>query len=773
MRFPFTTEKRGTNHEKRDLASSRLFRSILILLLSTLAAGQASLLEAGNNKPSLRSLSPGSAAAGGSGFIMVATGANFTGGSLVQWNGSQRATTFISSTQLQATISSSDVAKAGTAQVTAYNSGPNGGKSNAMPFTVTPPLKITTTSLPNGDVGVAYSATLSATGGTPPYSWSVASGSLPPGLSLSASGTISGTPTATGSYTFTIRVTDSVGDTASQAYTVSIAPPASITTTSLPNGTVGVGYQSTVSATGGTLPYSWSVASGSLPPGLSLGSTSGTISGTPTTDGSYSFTIQVSDSVGGDASEAFVLSIGTGCAPYCSRTDVATQQISSTPNVGGLTGANTVVTDPDFNNSIVRITDWNTEGSGGPNENFAVDCGGSAEINFMSPDDTKFYLCDGGGGIIPFTFNQTTTQATRMYVSTFPSTNGMRITSNSTSGEWSFTQNNVMYDMEDGTWNAGTPILKYYDFTNQSVPPSPATLFDFSSNPACAPSGVSLSGTIGWAEEPTVSKDDQTFATAVSITGGGQGTAVLVLVWNRTNGCRWYDTQTGAVGGQWGTAGTIGINDRYYIHNARLSKDGNWVKIGFQSCIANCTANIQNYFWQISGTTVETCATSDNCLGHTALGYTHLINSPTTPSQQTQLIRPLNNMANQTQLWTVGPSSFAPWDNHQSWENVNSSDNVPVFSSGTGAGTILGAWDDEIDAFSTDGSGLTYRFAHTFTTDQSQFFSAANAIGSVSSDGKFFAWSSDWMGNLGSTSGASSCTIGSNCRADVFVVGLR
>ncbi len=457
---------------------------------------------------------------------------------------------------------------------------------------------------------------------------------------------------------------------------------------------------------------------------------------------------------------------------YNVRTDVNVQTISSTPNVGVLTGANTVVIDPDFKSSMVRITDNGTEGTGGVNSNFMVDCGGSAEINFMSPDDKKFYLCDGGTSIIPFTFNPVTMQATRMYVSSFPSTNGMRITSNSTSGEWSFTQNNVMYDMENGSSTAGTPRLKSYDFTNQSTPPSPVTGFDFSSSSACHDTGDSFSGTIGWTEDPTVSRDDQTFASSVSITGGGQGTGTYIIVWNRTNGCRWYNTQTGKVGGQWGTAGTIGISDRYNIHNARLSKDGNWIKIGFQSCISTCTTNIQNYFWQISGTTVSTCVTSDNCLGHTSLGYTHLINSPTTPNQQSGTIRPLNSISSQTSLWTNGPATHTPWDNHYSWENANSSDNLPVLTSTTTNGIISFVWDDEIDALSTDGSQLTYRFAHTFGTDSSQFFSAANAIGSVSQDGRFFAWSSDWKGNLGSTTGGTTCTIGSNCRADVFMVAL-
>src|SRR2546426_5069645 len=117
-------------------------------------------------------------------------------------------------------------------------------------------------------------------------------------------------PTAVGSYTFILQAADSVGQKASQAFTVSIASLLSITTTSLPSGTVGVAYSATLSGAGGTPPYTWSLTTGSLPPGLAL-STSGTISGAPTAAGSYSFTIQASDSGGQKASQAFAVSVGS------------------------------------------------------------------------------------------------------------------------------------------------------------------------------------------------------------------------------------------------------------------------------------------------------------------------------------------------------------------------------------------------------------------------------------------------------------------------------
>lgn len=160
------------------------------------------------------------------------------------------------------------------------------------------PLSVSTTSLNPGQVSVAYTGTLSASGGTAPYSWTVKSGSLPPGLSLSTAGAISGTPTAAGASTFVAQVTDSKSGSASSG-NLSIAIGGgmlTITTTTAPTGTVGTAYPSfQLAATGGVPPYTWAVASGSsLPAGLSL-STAGVVSGTPTSAGTSSPSISVTD----------------------------------------------------------------------------------------------------------------------------------------------------------------------------------------------------------------------------------------------------------------------------------------------------------------------------------------------------------------------------------------------------------------------------------------------------------------------------------------------
>ena len=163
-----------------------------------------------------------------------------------------------------------------------------------------PPVPtITTTSLPDGTVGVAYSATLQATNGTSPYTWSLDPGPLPAGLTLNSStGAITGTPTVAGTSSFTAKVTDSATQNDTQALSIAVAPapvpPPTITTTSLPDGTVGTTYGQTLAAVDGTPPYAWSVSEGAPPPGLTLFPT-GELTGHPTSPGSFTFTVRVDD----------------------------------------------------------------------------------------------------------------------------------------------------------------------------------------------------------------------------------------------------------------------------------------------------------------------------------------------------------------------------------------------------------------------------------------------------------------------------------------------
>jgi FG-GAP-like repeat/Putative Ig domain/Bacterial Ig-like domain (group 3) len=165
----------------------------------------------------------------------------------------------------------------------------------------TPAINVSPVTLPMGMVRSAYSQSLTATGGTGPYHYSVTAGTLPQGLSLTASGVLAGTPALSGTYLFTITATDSSAtpNTTSVAYALVIeaAPPAVITISPsmLPNGMAGVAYSQTLSGNGGTPPYTFSADPSTFPPGITMTSR-GAISGTPTTGGNYSITVYAEDS---------------------------------------------------------------------------------------------------------------------------------------------------------------------------------------------------------------------------------------------------------------------------------------------------------------------------------------------------------------------------------------------------------------------------------------------------------------------------------------------
>jgi hypothetical protein len=176
------------------------------------------------------------------------------------------------------------------------------------------PLVITSESpLFGGTVGSFYSQSLSATGGVPPYRWSIGSGQLPGGLVLDGqSGAIAGTPTAAVNASFGVEVTDSVGARASKAFNIVIETPALVINSpaALPDATVGASYSYRFTATGGTAPYSWSVVSG-LAAGLDL-SASGMLTGTPQAPGNATLVIRVSDAAGGSTTRTVTLLIKPG-----------------------------------------------------------------------------------------------------------------------------------------------------------------------------------------------------------------------------------------------------------------------------------------------------------------------------------------------------------------------------------------------------------------------------------------------------------------------------
>jgi putative Ig domain-containing protein len=175
-----------------------------------------------------------------------------------------------------------------------------------------PPITITPTVLPDGQVGQNYNQNLNASGGTGPYTFTFLTGDLPAGVTVAANGSVSGTPIESGIFTFTVAATDSNGCTGTQTITVSVfpvnCPLIALFPASLPDGHTGAAYNQTLTATGGAAPYTYTITGGSLPAGLSL-SPAGVISGTPTATGSFSFTVTATDTALCFGSRSYTLDV--------------------------------------------------------------------------------------------------------------------------------------------------------------------------------------------------------------------------------------------------------------------------------------------------------------------------------------------------------------------------------------------------------------------------------------------------------------------------------
>jgi large repetitive protein len=245
------------------------------------------------------------------------------------------------------------------------------------------PVTVSPASLPNGAVAAAYTQTITASGGVAPYGFAVTAGALPAGLTLTSGGTLSGTPTAGGTFNFTISATDSSGApgpfTGSQAYTVTIAPPTIVLpATALAGGTLGTAYSAAISpASGGTAPYAYAVTAGALPGGLTLNAGTGAITGTPSALGTFNFSITATDSSTGTgpytATQAYSITV-IAVPPTASNSSLTVAYNAPATNVpltlgGGAPTSLTIVTAPLHGTAIVTgttITYQPTVGYAGP-----------------------------------------------------------------------------------------------------------------------------------------------------------------------------------------------------------------------------------------------------------------------------------------------------------------------------------------------------------------------------------------------------------------------
>jgi hypothetical protein len=403
---------------------------------------------------------------------------------------------------------------------------------------------------------------------------------------------------------------------------------------------------------------------------------------------------------------------------------------------------NVVFADPDFGELMVRATDATT--------NFKrpgtfLQSEASGEANEWNMDSTKFYVLGKGGWVFVFAFDPST-----MAISSLPSADPGK---------------GLQVPLRPGpTFSFSDPDLIY---GTKSTAPLTITSYRFStgiSTPVIDTRTCGVEPPLG----PSVVSDDDVSLSAgdsrISISEGGaqSGSHMFIVVYDKSLGCRWYNTQTGEIGGQWGPSGSATISSSYLIRHAYLARNGSYIRI---------LTDVGVWFeWNLSTLNVTECINhaGNECHGYGVQGYNTFINAPGVLDDVQVVKRPLNDLSQITQLVYPLPSP-ADWGQvqHFTWSNVDVNDSTPVCSSKYSydddpidqpfAGEILCIETDEL-------ASTVWRFAHNRATYIWGFFHT-QPLGDVSLDGKFFLFSSDWDAQLGTGTDGTP-------RSDVFIVKL-
>jgi hypothetical protein len=405
---------------------------------------------------------------------------------------------------------------------------------------------------------------------------------------------------------------------------------------------------------------------------------------------------------------------------------------------------NVVFSDPDFGEPMVRASD--------PTTNFKLPgtylrTEGSGQASAWAADSSKFYMLGKGGQVLVWDFNSTTMQTS----SPAGATSGRPLLVPLRPGpSFSFVDPDLIY----GTTSPNSLTITSYRFSTAVSAPVIDTR-TCGLQPALSTSAISD-------DDVSVSLDDN----RVSISEGGtqSGKHMFVVVYDKKLGCRWYNTQTGVIGGQWGATGLVTGSTSHLIRHAYLSRSGGYVVIQVD--------NYGWYVWDVSTLNATGCAmgSGGHCGGYAAEGYVTRIDGPAVLDGMQVERRPLSNISQTTQLYYPLPNP-ANWgqDQHFSWANVDENDSVPVCLSTysyDGDTTIDQPFAGEIVCVETDGLASTlWRFAHNRAVWKSPY-EQTQPLGDVSRDGKFFLFTSSWDGQLGSASDGTPLS-------DVFIVKLQ
>jgi hypothetical protein len=406
---------------------------------------------------------------------------------------------------------------------------------------------------------------------------------------------------------------------------------------------------------------------------------------------------------------------------------------------------NVVFTDPDFGSRMVRVTDADVlVNMGLSNINYVTDS--SAEQNPWNTDSTRFYVIGTGGNFLLYSFDPATMQAT--WESIPGAINGALPVENVT---FSRTNPNIVY----GEAQSPDQVIAQYDISANN-------LTDLIATTSCVP-GLATSSHMG---DVSVSAGDQLLLTYEG--GQQQDTDMFVVVYEKSLGCRWYNTRTGEIGGQWGPVGKATSGASFLMHNARISLSGDWA-------VLDSSTSALKFFWQVGTLNVNACGISQApyCGGHGVGGNINFVNSSGLLDDMNIMIRPFDNLNSSAELINPLPKAVQwGFDKHLSWNDDNSTDTMPVCGSTyleeNGPKAINRAWNREIFCLRTDGvQSQVWRFGHHRSVYQGgDFWSTPR--GNVSQDGKFYMFTSTWENQLGPQPGLVG-----RFREDVFIIELH
>jgi len=505
------------------------------------------------------------------------------------------------------------------------------------------------------------------------------------------------------------------------------------------------------------------------------------------------------------------ISFATGGPPNYSGADITTnvyQLASPLPSWGdplhGASGTCATVTNMASPTTICRVTNFdNVCGpTNGGQSGLVATTLDSDEVHF-SPDDSLVWLGSTGGGQCVYLYNGPA-QSVQKIGQITSSTGGAVGVANLIFSKQIATPK-VIYSNNSNSnaaGNASRGQILSWDFTGLGAGggvPTPGTVYNFiqgqsgswgTTSANCLPTGYSVT----WTSSIRESANGQIFAMGFS-NNGGQNTGFDVVVYKVGSGCIHLNTNGLTITGDWGVTTANGLtNEHFNVHNVNLSGDGTYVIISWNVCVSGtCTPpfNYDSYIWVPStGLVTYDCnnnVTGSKCSGHGALGYTSFTNasSATAFQEEMRLFAGSPNAPTDLKSSSLVCSPYN-WLVHNSWVNGNSSDTLPVVDftynslglTGLPSAPFVCAYTNEIDlvppqGFGNPGSGPVLRETQIYNSGIEGVAALDTNIGAISQTGKYMIWTSDGMGQFGSTAGAESCTIGSSCRGDVLGMILK